>query len=391
MTIHRGWNFLMTPGPTNIPSQVLSAMNRPALEYAGPEFISLSKQVHDDIKKIFCTKHEVYMYAANGHGAWEAALSNTLSPGDTVLVPGTGEFSSGWSDMAKSLQLNSIYLESDWRHGINPSEVQRHLLQDPKHKIKAILMIHTDTATGVTSDIEAVRDAMDSAKHSALLMVDTVASLVTTLYKMDDWGVDVTVAGCQKGIMMPPGMSFNAVSPKALEFAAKSSMPRNYWDWSSRRGEIHYKWYCGTGPINMIFGLREAIDMILEEGLEKAAERHGRLADGVRAAIRKWAERGEMELNALAESEQANSVSTIIVSDKINVKSLVNFTREKYNVALSHGLGKLEGKSFRIGHMGYVNEAMVLGALGSIEMSFRALGIPHGPGGVMAAIEEFSA
>ena len=189
---------------------------------------------------------------------------------------------------------------------------------------------------------------------------------------------------------MPPGMSFTAVSPKALEFASKSSMPRNYWDWSSRRGEIHYKWYCGTGPINMIFGLREAIDMILEETLEKAAERHARIAGGVRAAIRKWSEGGEMELNALSENEQANSVSTILVSNKINVKSLVDFSRKKYNVALSHGLGKLEGKSFRIGHMGYVNEAMILGVLGSIEMSFRALEIPHEPGGVMAAIEEFT-
>ena len=390
MTVHRGWNFLMTPGPTNIPNRILTAMNRPALEYAGPEFISLSKQIHEDIKKIFCTKNEVYIYSANGHGAWEAALSNTLSPGDTVLVPGTGEFSLGWSNMAKSLCLNSTYLESDWRHAIDPLEVKSYLSQDKKHQIKAVLVVHTDTATGVTSNVAAIRDAIDAAKHPALLMVDTVAALVTTEYIMDDWGVDVTVAGCQKGIMMPPGMSFTAVSPKALECAMKSTMPRNYWDWRSRRGKVHYTWYCGTGPINMIFGLREAIDMILEETLEKAAERHARVAKSVRAAVRGWAEGGAMELNAKIEDEQANSVSTVLVSKDVNVNLLVDFCRKEYNVALSHGLGKLEGISFRIGHMGYINEAMVLGALGSIEMSFRILGIPYGTGGVVAAIEELT-
>jgi alanine-glyoxylate transaminase/serine-glyoxylate transaminase/serine-pyruvate transaminase len=388
MVVQRGWNFLMTPGPTNIPAQILSSMNRPALEYAGPEFISMSKQVHKDVRALFRTEHEVFIYAANGHGAWEAALSNTLSPGDKVLVPGTGQFSLGWSSMAQSLGIDSIHLDSDWRHGINPKEVETFLQGDNNHEIKAVLMVQTDTATGITSDVAAVRRALDTAEHPALFMVDTVASLITTEYRMDDWGVDVTVAGCQKGIMMPPGISFTAASAKALKINQTASTSRQYWDWRSRRGDVHYKWYCGTGPINMIFGLREAIDMIMEETLEVAVKRHYRLARAVRAAVTQWASAGAIEINALIENQRANGVTTVLVDQNIDVESLVKHCRENYNVAISHGLGRLEGKSFRIGHMGFVNEAMVMGALASLELSFCKLEIPHGSGGVSAAIED---
>ncbi len=390
MGVQRGWNLLMTPGPTNIPARILSSMNRPALEYAGPEFVELSKKVHRDIRWLFQTKYEVFIYAANGHGAWEAALSNTLSIGDTVLVPGTGQFSLGWASVAESLGVKVIHIESDWRHGVNPEEVENFLEKDDKHEIKAVLMVQTDTATGITSDVEAVRKAIDAVSHPALFMVDTVASLITTEYRMDDWGVDVTVAGCQKGIMMPPGISFTAASTKALKANKIAGIHRKYWDWRTRRGDVHYKWYCGTGPINMIFGLREAIDMIMEETLSVAVKRHNRLAGAVRAAVDCWASAGKMELNALIESQKSNGVTTVLVNKEFDVNEIVDHCREKYNVAVSHGLGVLEGKSFRIGHMGFVNEAMIMGALASIELSFRALRIPYGEGGVAAAIKYLS-
>ncbi len=391
MNAHRGWNFLMTPGPTNIPERIQAAMNRPALEYAGSEFEDLSKGVHEDMKKLFRTEGEVFFYSSNGHGAWEAALSNTLSPGDTVLVPGTGQFSMGWSALAESLGVKSIYLENDWRNSIDPGEVEQKLREDRGHKIKAVLMVHTDTASAITSDIPAIRKAMDSAKHPALLMVDTIASLVTTEYRMDEWGVDVSIAACQKGIMMPPGMSFTAANDKARKVGENARLGRNYWDWRTRRGEIHYTWYCGTGPINMIFGLREAVDMILEETLEGAATRHQRLADATRAAIGKWGEAGTIEMNAQVQEQAANGVTTILVDDSIDVNALQKLLREDFGVAIGHGLGALDGKAFRIGHMGYCNEPMILGALASIETAFKVLGIAHGQGGVMAAVESLAA
>jgi len=390
MTVQRGWNFLMTPGPTNIPTRILNAMNRPAMEYSGPDFLELSVGVHEDIKQLFRTDSEVFIYAANGHGAWESALSNTLSSGDTVLVPGTGQFSLGWSAMAESLGVESVYLENDWRHAIDPNEVEQRLREDSDHKIKAVLMVHTDTASAVSSDIAAVRKAMDAAGHPALLMVDTIASLITTEFRMDDWGVDVAVAGCQKGMMMPPGISFTAANAKARKVGETSNLPRNYWDWRKRRGEIHYTWYCGTGPVNMIFGLREAIDMIMEETLDGAAARHTRLANAVRAAIRKWGETGSMELNAFVPGQEANGVSTIRVDEAFDVKVFQDLLRARFNVSLGSGLGALHGKSFRIGHMGFVSEPMILGTLASIEAGFQILGTPHQSGGVMSAIESLA-
>lgn len=390
MSVRRGWNFLMTPGPTNIPERILAAMNRPALEYAGPDFVNLSHGVHDDLKKLFRTDAEVFIYSANGHGAWEAALSNTISPGDTVLVPGTGQFSLGWSSMAESLGANSIYLENDWRNGIDPAEVEQKLREDTGHGIKAVLMVHTDTATSITSDIPAIRRAIDAAGHPALLMVDCIASLVTTEYRMDEWGVDVTIAACQKGVMMPPGVSFTAANDKARKVGETASLGRNYWDWRTRRGQIHYTWYCGTGPINMIFGLREAIDMILEETLEGAAARHQRLADATRAAVRTWGAAGALELNAQVPEQAANGVTTIL-AESIDIDALQVLLREEFGVALGHGLGALYGKAFRVGHMGYCNEPMILGTLASIETAFKMLGIPHEDGGVMSAVESLAA
>ncbi|NQW00447.1 MAG: aminotransferase class V-fold PLP-dependent enzyme [Rhodospirillales bacterium] len=390
MTFRAGWNFLMTPGPTNIPDRVLRAMARPALEYAGPDFMELSIGVHEDLKRIFQTTAEVFIYSANGHGAWEAALCNTLSPGDTVLVPETGQFSNSWSLMAESLGIISQYMPADWRHGVDPAVVEETLRADTGHKIKAVLMVHTDTATAITSDVAAVRKAIDAASHPALFMVDTIASLVTTDYRMDEWGVDVTIAACQKGLMMAPGLSFTAASDKAREVGKSTTMPRNYWNWQTRRGAVHYTWYCGTGPVNSIFGLRESLDMIFEETLLGAQARHQRLADAVRAAVGAWDSAGSFELNALVSDQRANGVTTILIDEAMKVSELHTLCRDKFNVSLGYGLGKLKGKCFRIGHMGHVNEPMVLGALGSVEAAFAMLGIKHGKGGVQAAVDSLA-
>ena len=390
MTVRRGFNFLMTPGPTNIPGRILRAMHRPAIEFQGHEFIEYSRACHQDIKPLFQTKNEVFIYSANGHGAWEAALTNTLSTGDRVLVPETGQFSLSWMEMAETLGITGEYLTNDWRHGIDPDEVETRLVDDKDREIKAVLAVQTDTATGITSDIAAVRLAMDAADHPALLMVDTVASLVTTEFRMDEWGVDVAVGGSQKGMMMPPGLSFTAASNKAQKIGETANLPRNYWDWRKRRGQSHYTWYCGTAPEHLIFGLREAIDMVIEEGLEGAHRRHQWLASAVRAAVEVWAKAGALELNAVVEEQKSNSISTILVADDIDVEQIHTVCRDHFDVALGYGLGQLDGRSFRIGHMGYVNAPMIIATLGCIETVFGTCGIPHGKGGIMAALDSLA-
>jgi alanine-glyoxylate transaminase/serine-glyoxylate transaminase/serine-pyruvate transaminase len=279
MTVKRGRNFLMTPGPTPIPERILNAMHRQAIDFSGPEFQALARACLEDIRPIFKTRSPVFVYTASGHGAWEAALANTLSPGDRVLVPETGNFSFAWKDMAEALGILVDELPGDWRHAVDPAEVEARLAADRGHEIKAVLLVHTDTASAITSDVPALRAAIDRAGHPALLMVDTVASLVTTDFRMDEWRVDVAVGASQKGLMLPPGLGFTAASEKALRAGQAATMPRRYWDWRERAIEHHYKWFCGTAPEHLIFGLREAIDMVLEEGLEAAFARHARLAE----------------------------------------------------------------------------------------------------------------
>ncbi|MDP6344701.1 MAG: aminotransferase class V-fold PLP-dependent enzyme [Alphaproteobacteria bacterium] len=393
MTVRRGRNFLQSPGPTNIPDRVLNAMHQPAWEYSGPDFVAFARQCLHDIRPIFRTEAEVFIYAANGHGAWEAALANTLSPGDRVLVPETGLFSFAWSAMAEALGIVIDYLESDWRHGIDPNQVEERLRADSAGSYKAVLMIHTDTATGITSDIQAVRRAIDAAGHDALLMVDVIASLACTDFRMDDWGVDVAVGGSQKDLMCPPGLGFTAASEKARRVGETSTMPRNYWDWSGRTVSQPegYRWFCGTAPEHLIFALREAMDMLDEEGLEAAFARHRRLADCTRAAVEAWSAVGTMELNALVPAERSESITTIRVAEGIDPIALQTVLRDRFNVSLGFGLGQLQGKSFRIGHMGDVNEPMILGTLASVEAGFRILGIPHGEGGMAAAVASLAA
>ncbi|MBT5265728.1 MAG: aminotransferase class V-fold PLP-dependent enzyme [Rhodospirillaceae bacterium] len=392
MSVKRGNDFLSVPGPTNIPYQILNAMNRPAIDFSGPEFIATSKACLSDVRRLFRTESMVFVYSANGHGAWEAALSNTLSPGDKALVPQTGNFSASWQDMAEALGIIIEITENDWRHAIDPELVRERLAADTNHEIKAVLMVHTDTATSVTSDIPAMRAAMDAAKHPALLVVDTIASLGTVEFRMDDWGVDVAIAASQKGLMMPPGLGLVAASPKALKASENTTMPRRYWDWISRMDTQHYRAFCGTAPEHMIFGLCESIRMLDEETMEGAFARHARLAEAVRRAVGVWAEGsdGAIELNALVPAERANSVTTIRFGEGIDGIRFRETVRERFQVSLGGGLGMMFGKAFRIGHMGNLNEPMVLATLSAAEASLGICGIPHGRGGILAAMDWFA-
>ena len=390
MTVKRGRPFLVTPGPTPVPERILNAMHRQPIDYNGGEMVALAKGCLEGVRPIFKTEQPVYIYTASGHGAWEAALANTLSPGDRILVPETGNFSLSWSEMAGALGLEIDYLENDWRHGIDPGEVEARLREDRNREIKALLMVHTDTATGITSDVAAVRAAIDRADHPALLMVDTIASLATVDFRTDEWRVDVAVAACQKGLMMPPGLSFTAVSAKAQKAAETATMPRRYWDWSQRQLLPHYNWFCGTPPEHLLFGLRESIDMVMEEGLEAAFARHARLAGAVRAAVSVWAEAGALEFNAMGPSQRADSTTTILVPEEVDGEHLRITCGERFQVALGAGLRQLKGRAFRIGHMGDINEPMILGTLASVEATLKVCGVPYREGGVTAAIDHLA-
>ena len=380
MDIQRGRNFLLSPGPTNIPERVLAAMQRQAVELGAPAFVELSRSCLEDLKAVFKTSGSVFAYAANGHGVWEAALANTLAPGDRILVPETGMFSTAWAEMAAALQINVEHIPGDWRHGVDAGQVEERLRADKSHQFKAVLLIHTDTATGLCSDVAAVRQALNQARHPALLMVDAVASLAASDFRMDDWGVDVAVGASQKALMSPPGLGFTVAGSRALEIAASGGAPRYYWDWQRRLSGPSYMWFCGTAPEHLLFALRESLDLIFEEGLEASFARHQYLADCVRAAIHAWSEAGALELNALWEEEQSNSVSTIRVAEGYDAEALIQTCRDRFNVSVGRGLGKLEGTAFRIGHMGDINAPLLLGGLASIESALQICNIPFSSG-----------
>ena len=386
MTISTGRNFLHTPGPTNIPDRVLRAMAQPAVDFSTPEFLEMMRSLYADLKRVFRTESgEVVMYASNGHGAWEAALVNALSPGDHVLVPGAGHFSINWAEMAEAFGIVVETLPGDWRHGIDTAAVSAHLKADTDHKIKAVLTVHIDTATSLICDLPAMRKAIDDAGHPALFMVDTVAALGTVDFRMDEWGIDVAVGGSQKGLMQPPGLAFNAVSQKALDASDNATLPRLYWDWKRRMDDAYYKWFCGTPPEHLLFALREGLDMVFEEGLENAFVRHARLAEAVRRCVNVWARGNCISLNAADPREAANSVTTILVDGGHDIEKFRLTCRDRFNVSIATGLGESRGKAFRIGHMGFVNEPMVIGALAAVEASLGICGIPHESGGITAA------
>ena len=388
----RGRNFLMTPGPSNIPDRVLAAMHRPAVDLIDTDFMALTESCFDDLAKVFRTDSRVFLYASNGHGAWEAALANLIGEGDLVLAPSTGMFSWAWGQLASDLGAEVEEQEGDWRSAFDPGHIEERLRADPEHRIKAVLAVQTDTSTSVTSDIAAVRRALDACRHPALLMADVVASLGTVDFRMDEWGVDVAVAGSQKGLMTPPGLAFTAVSPRALAHSRTAGIRRGYWDWQRRMDdEEFYMKFFGTPPEHLIWGLREALDMLDEEGLETAYARHRRLADAVHAAVGVWGRAGALELNAVNAAERATSVTTVRVAKGIDANRLRLLARDELDVSLGSGLGPLDGKAFRIGHMGWVNEPMVLGALGAVEMAMQACGVPYRKGGVTAAVDALAA
>jgi alanine-glyoxylate transaminase/serine-glyoxylate transaminase/serine-pyruvate transaminase len=387
MTARPGREFLNTPGPTNIPDRVLNAMHRPAIDFSGPDFLELSLSCFRDIKQIFRTESEVFLYACNGHGAWEAGIANVLQAGDKILVPETGNFSCAWRDTAEAFGVEIEEIPEDWRHAIDPEKIAERLKADTAHSIKAVLVVQIDTATGVTSDVAGIRAVMDRVGHPALLMVDTVASLGVVDFRMDDWGVDVAVCASQKGLMMPPGLGLVAASAKALAVARDGGgSPNRYWDWTFRLLGEHYQRYCGTAPEHLIFGLRESINIMLEEGMDAVIARHQMLSDAVRAAVEVWSEAGALSFNALVPAQRANSVTPILIDDAYDALKLREICRETFRCALGGGLAKLHGKAFRIGHMGDQNVPMILGTLSAVEATLKVMNIPHGENGVSAAI-----
>lgn len=378
-----GREFLHAPGPTHIPDRVLNAMHRQPLDLSDPRLEEICYSAMEDMKAVFRTSGRVFVYACNGHGGWEAALANLCAPGDAVLVPGNGRFSESWGHLAELLELAPEIMPGDWRHAIDADAVEDRLRRDTGHRIKAVLVVHTDTATGITSDVAAVRRAMDAAGHPAFLVVDTIASLATTPFEMDAWGVNVAIAASQKALMCPPGLALLAVDERALEHARTVARGRSYWDWHARLDSGFYRKFAGTAPEHHLFALREALDIIAEQGLEAIFHRHARLARAVQGAVAAWSAEGAMSFNAVVPEQRSNAVTTILTTEGPRLRT---HAREALGVSLAGGLGRLEGKAFRIGHMGDVNEPMILGCLATVELAMSELGIPHGSG-LRAAVD----
>jgi alanine-glyoxylate transaminase/serine-glyoxylate transaminase/serine-pyruvate transaminase len=386
MTVRAGREFLAIPGPTNMPEDVLRAMHRPALDIYSNEMVQLTDSLLGDLGKLFATKGHCYIYIANGHGAWEATLSNVLSRGDKVLVLESGRFAINWGNAAAAMGAEVEVLKGDWRRAIRPAEVEARLRQDKSHSIKAVLAVQVDTASSAYNDIEAIGKAIKAAGHPALYMVDTVASLGCMPFEMDAWGIDVAMSGSQKGLMTPPGLGFVAANDRAREVHKKANMRTPYWDWTEREGAEHYRKYAGTAPVHLLFALRQAINMLFEEGLENAFERHRLLGEAVRRAVATWSEGQVLGFNIAEAGERANTVTTVGMNGNDPVP-LHRYCKEKCGVVLGVGIGELQGQAFRIAHMGHINAPMILGTLGVIEMALNALDIPHGKGGAEAAID----
>lgn len=387
MTLRHGREFLSIPGPTTVPDEVLGAMHRPAVDIYEGELIEVTARCLDGLREVFRTRGRTYIYAANGHGAWEAALANVLSRGDKVLVLESGRFALGWGEMASALGARVEVLPGDMRRAVDPAALETRLRADRAGEIKAVLVVQVDTASGVVNDIRRLRQAMNDAGHGALLMVDTIASLATMPFEMDEWGVDVAVAGSQKGLMMTPGLGFIAAGEKARAAHRSAGLRTRYWDWTEREGEEHYQKYCGTPPEHLLFGLRKSLDLLFDEGLENVFRRHLLLAEAVRRAVSTWGEAGAMELNILKPQERASSVTMIRFKEGTDPAALHAYCRRRCGVVLGVALGELKGKGIRIAHMGHVNAPMILGTLASVEMGLVALAVPHGRGGVQAAID----
>ena len=383
--VGNGREFLAMPGPTTIPDRVLSAMHRPAIDIYSGELIDITMSCLEDIRRVFRSDGHTYIYAANGHGAWEAALTNCLCKGDRIVVADCGMFAAMWGEMAQKLGLDPEILQGPIDRAFDPDALEERLRADTCQEIKAVLIVQVDTASGAMNDIAAIRKAIDNAGHDALLMVDVIASLACVPFEMDEWGVDVAVGGSQKGLMTPPGLGFVAAGERALSSHQTADLVTRYWDWTFREGKVHYMKHCGTAPEHLLFGLREALDMLAEEGLGAVHDRHRLLADTVRTAVSRWSEDGPLSFNVREPDHRSNSITTVLTGDQ-EPGGLLEFCRDRCGVVVGIGIGPdLSDKAFRIAHMGHVNAPMILGTLSSMEVALTALGIPHGSGGVSAA------
>ena len=382
MSYPSGRHFLQIPGPTNVPDRVLRAMDRPTIDHRGAEFQQLGFDVLTGIQDIFQTQHPVVIYPASGTGAWEAALVNTLSPGDKVLMFETGHFAALWCELARRLGLQIELVTGDWRSGVDAREVERRLSDDRDRTIKAVAIVHNETSTGVTSNVAAVRAGMNRAGHPALLLVDTISSLASIDYRHDEWGVDVTVGGSQKGLMLPPGLSFNAISEKALAASQASMLPKSYWAWEPMLTANKNGFFPYTPATNLLFGLREAIAMLKEEGLENVFARHIRHAHATRRAAQAWG----LDVLCKNSNEYSPSLTALMMPAGHDADALRKIILERYDMSLGMGLGKLAGKIFRIGHLGYFNDLMLAGTLSGVEMGLIAAKAPISADGVSAAL-----
>jgi alanine-glyoxylate transaminase/serine-glyoxylate transaminase/serine-pyruvate transaminase len=378
-----GRHFLQIPGPTPLPDRVLRAMDTPIIDHRGPEFAKLTKRCLEGIKSIFKTANPVIVYTATGTGAWEAALVNTLSPGDKVLMVETGQFATLWKKMAENIGLKPEFIKTDWRTGADPNAIETHLRKDTKKEIKAVCVLHNETSTGCLSPIDEIRKAIDAAGHPALFMVDTISSLASTDYRHDEWGVDVTVGGAQKGLMLPPGMSFNAVSDKALVAAKTSNLTKSFWSWDDMLAMNKVGFFPYTPATQMLHGLAAGIDMLHEEGLDNVFARHHRLAEATRRAVRGWG----LEIMCRDAKYYSPTITAVMLPEGHNADAFRSLALDHFNIAYGASFGAYSGKYFRIGHLGDVNDGMLIGALGITEMALALAGIPHKKGGVQAALD----
>lgn len=382
----RGRQFFANPGPTNIPDSVLRALDRPSIDFNDPEFVPVYDEAFAGVRRVLRTHHSLFMYNASGHGAWEASLTNLLSPGDTILVLESGYFSEEWGAMALSHGLEVRTLPADWRRGVDIATLQAALAADSGHAIRAICAVHNETATGLMLPLAEIRAAIDATSHPALFLVDTISSLGSLDFRMDEWKIDCVVGGSQKGLMLPTGLSFTGVSDKGMAAHEKAKLPRFYFDWTMMAKRAQ-KSFIGTIPVNMFYGLRESVRLLEEEGLDNVYARHTRLAEATRRAVQVWAGNNGPQLYCTNPSRYSDSVTAVLMPDGHDGDAMRKIARQRFNVSLGGGLGKLGGKIFRIGHLGDLNEPMLLGALSAVEMSLRIAGVPHGRGGVDAAMD----
>ena len=381
-----GRHFLQIPGPSAVPDRILSAIGQQTVDHRGPDFGKIGLRALEGLKTIFKTEQHVFIYPASGTGSWEAALVNTLSPGDRVLMFETGHFSTLWKKLADKLRLKAEFIEGDWRGGADPDQIETYLAEDKTHEIKAVCVVHNETSTGSVSPIAGVRKAIDNAGHPALFMVDTISGLASLEYQHDAWGVDVTVSGSQKGLMLPPGLSFNAVSQKAMAANKKATLQRSYWDWADMVGPNKTGYFPYTPATNLLYGLNEAIDMLHEEGLDNVFARHARHGAAARAAVKSWG----LETQCATQGQESGVLTAVVMPEGHSADAFRASTLDHYDISLGNGLSKVADRVFRIGHLGDFNDLMLVATLAGVEMGLKKAGVPHKEGGVLAAMRKLS-